>query len=143
MKSRFLTDLVVVHVSDDIKRLVYPLEYESELLGRVHVVPADTETDFVSVPRLPVVYLLFGGTYDKAAVIHDDLYRTGCVPRKLADDVFAEAIKVCQQEELAGVPKWRRWLKKGTQAFTRGSMWLGVRVGGAPHYNEREESMAP
>lgn len=127
MTSRFLTDLVVVHVSDDIKRLVYPLEYESALLGRLIVVPEGTETDFSSVPRLPFAFWLFGGIGDKAAVVHDALYsgKYG-VSRKQADDVFSEALKVC-----------------GVGAIRRGLMYSAVRLAGASHYTASQESMAP
>ena len=127
MKSRFLTDLVVVHVSDEIKRLVYPLEYESELLGRVITVPAGVETDLASVPRLPFTFWLFGGIGDKAAVVHDALYggKYG-VTRKQADDVFSEAMKVC-----------------GVGALRRGMMYAAVRTFGGAHYIGNQESIAP
>lgn len=127
MTSRFLTDLVVVHVSDSLKRLVYPLEYESDILGRVIVVPEGTETDFSSVPRAPFAFWLFGGIADKAAVVHDALYsgRYG-VSRKQADEVFREAMKVC-----------------GVGTVRRAFMFAAVRAFGASHYVVPEESMAP
>lgn len=126
MAARFLTDLVVVHVSDDIKRLVYPLEYESALLKRVITVPAGTETNFASVPRVPFAFWLFGGVADKAATIHDYLYQTGSVPRKVADDVFSEAMRA-----------------SGVGAIRRRFMYGAVRAFGAAFYREHEESMAP
>lgn len=86
---------------------------------RVFTVPAGFQTDLASVPRLPVVYWLTGGTSNKAAVVHDYLYSTGLVPRKVADAVLREA------SAATGVPTWRRWL-----------MWAGVRVGGASHYTD-------
>lgn len=76
-------------------------------------------TNFASVKRLPVVYWLFGGVADEAAVIHDLLYTNLVegITRKQADEVFAEAMKAC-----------------GTPAWKRGPMWLGVRIGGARHW---------
>jgi hypothetical protein len=125
--ARFLTHLVVVHVSDRIKRLAYPLEFMSLKLGRVITVPAGFETDFASVPRLPLAYWLFGGVADEAAVIHDYAYsgRLG-ITRKQADELFSEAMKAC-----------------GTAGWRRGPMWLGVRLFGGTHYTEHTESMAP
>lgn len=60
--------------------------------GRVFVVPAGFETDFASVPRLPVAYALYGNRAHKAATLHDWLIREGVVPRREADDLFLEAM---------------------------------------------------
>lgn len=127
MKARFLTDLVVVHVSDDIKRLVYPLEFESVSLGRVIRVPVGFECDLGSVPRLPLAYLFFGGVADQAAALHDWLYSgRERVTRKQADTVFYEAMKATR------TAAWRRY-----------PMLWAVRLFGGAHYVKREESMAP
>lgn len=118
--SAFLTALVMTGASDldDGRwRLLKPLEYQSDVAGRVIVVPEGFETDLASVPRLPVVYLLTGDTSSKAAVVHDYLYSTGEVSRKVADAVLKEASAVI------GVSGWRRWL-----------MWAGVRIGGSGRY---------
>jgi len=121
--SKFLTDLYVTLLDDTANngrgawRLDKPLEYASEVAGQTIVVPAMFVTDFSSVPRLPLAYLLAGDCAHKAAVVHDYLYRTGGLPRSLADLVFLEAAFV------SGVPWWRRFL-----------LYLGVRVGGSWHY---------
>lgn len=67
-------------------------------------VPAGFETDFASVPRL--LWWLYSphGQYGKAAVVHDYCYRSGCVPRSMADRVFLEGMKVL------GVWFGRRWV---------------------------------
>lgn len=75
------------------------------------VVPAGFRTDLASVPRLPGMFLLFGGKARKAAVVHDYLYSTGR-DREFADSVFLHAMK--DEENL----------------FTRSVMWLAVRLGG-------------
>lgn len=91
-------------------RLTARLEYEDE---RYHVmVPAGFETDFASVPRLPLAYLLAGDTAHEAAVIHDYLYRTNGISRSEIDALFYTVILE------TGEPLWRAWL-----------MWCGVRVG--------------
>ena len=126
MKSRFLTELAVVHVSDEIKRLVYPLEFESESLGRIITVPAGFECDLGSVPRIPFAYWLFGGVADSAAALHDWLYSgRERVTRKQADAVFNEAMKA------SGTAAWRRY-----------PMTWAVRLFGGGHYNGQAESMA-
>lgn len=82
-------------------------------------VPAGFKTDFASVPRAPLVFLLTGDTAHKAAVIHDYLYsmKEG---REFADQVFREAMRT---ERVSG---WRRYL-----------MWGAVRLFGGSRYGKR------
>lgn len=117
--ARFLTTLRTdrVGLASADRILLGVLAFESVLLNRVVIVPTGFVTDGPSVPRGPVIYLLFGGVGDEAAVVHDYLYATGLVPRKVADEVYAEALKAC------GVPAWRR-----------GPMWAAVRLFGARRY---------
>lgn len=119
MKSEFLSPLVFEDVSDGKKVLVRDLVYFSERLGRTVDVPAGFETDLASVPRLPFAYLLFGGTADKAAVVHDFLYRKSGVPQADADAVFMEAM------EASGHGWFRRW-----------SMYAGLRAFGWTSYQD-------
>jgi hypothetical protein len=72
------------------------LRYFSDLLGREVEVPAGFETDFASIPKFIWSVLPQHGRYDRAAVVHDFLYRTGGVQRGQADDVFREAMIVCK-----------------------------------------------
>lgn len=114
MKPEFLTRLEVELIDEqaDKWRLVLPLRYRSQIVGLIEV-PAGFETDFASVPRLPLAYALAGNTARKAAVIHDFLYQDPATERDDADAVFLEAMQV------SGMPWWRR-----------GPMWLGVRCFG-------------
>lgn len=50
-------------------------------------VPAGFITDFDSVPRIPIFYMVFKGRTTNAAIVHDYLYSTGA-NRKAADDAF-------------------------------------------------------
>lgn len=144
MTSRFLTECVLVHVSDSLKRLAYPLEFESESLGRVITVPRDFETDLASVPRLPFAYLLFGGVGDPAAVLHDYAYSgREQITREQADALFREALGALDSASLAGKSSVTKAVAGAWFSLRRGAMWLGVRVGGASHYAEPKESMAP
>ena len=66
------------------------------------LVPAGFVTDFASIPRLFWRVLPPTGSYGKAAVIHDYLYRTGAFTRSICDGIFLEAM--CE----LGVPGWKR-----------------------------------
>lgn len=118
--SRFITTLQAEKLRADGSadrrgtwRLLAALAYRSDLLDEVVVVPRGFRTDFASVPRLPVAYLLTANCGHEAAVLHDWAYTTHFVTRAKADALFAEALKV------GGEPAWRR-----------GLMWAGVRIGG-------------
>jgi hypothetical protein len=128
--SEFLTDLYVrrhvVDTSSD-KRGTWSLTrrfgYRSDLLGAEVWVPRGFVTDFASVPRIPVAFLLAGNSAQEAAVVHDWLYtahRVGKlkVTREMADGVFREAALA---SDVAG---WRA-----------GLMYLGVMIGGSAAYD--------
>lgn len=117
--SSFTTALVC-------KRLDAPLEWEVVKEFEYHVgslasgfcltVPQGFVTDFASIPR----YLWWlwppqGGLYDKAAVIHDFLYRRhfAHIGRVIADAIFLDAMITL------GVPRVQRTC-----------LYLGVRAGG-------------
>ncbi len=120
MNGKFITPLVVELIDDDsppLWRVLKPLVYESELAG-VLVVPSEFVTDFASVPRLPLAFLLAGDTCHRAAVVHDWLYSAaGPFDRARADAILREAA------EVSGVSFWRRWL-----------VWAGVRIGGGGNF---------
>jgi hypothetical protein len=120
MKSEFRTTLEVEQIPGNLWRLLAPFVYYSENLGREITVPAGFITDFASVPRLPVAYLLAGGEANEAAVIHDYLYKTHIVDRETSDAILDEAMAA------SGQPWWRRKL-----------MWAGVRLfGGTPYADD-------
>ena len=126
--SHFFNKPVLRLVSDDpcMWELVEALYYRSDLAGRTIIVPPGFRTDLASVPRLPLVYWLTGDTSHAAAVVHDYLYGSREVSRKMADDILREASRV------TGVPAWRRFL-----------MYLGVRVGGAARYDPDAVTVPP
>lgn len=91
----------------------------------VLTVPAGFITDLASVPRLPGMFLLFGGKGRNAAVLHDYLYNERSSSREYADAVFFKAM--AHDEGM----------------FTRVAMWLGVRVGGWPIWQRRKVPTLP
>jgi hypothetical protein len=128
--SKFLTDLDTRLKDDDSIWILYsPLIYESDLMGKI-AVPMQFETDFASVPRLPLFYTLFGNRAHREAVIHDYLYRKDAVTskykfivREKADAVFLEAMEV-----------------RGKSFFVRWPMYLGVRLAGWTAYHKHKVS---
>jgi len=121
--SRFITNLEV-KITDKVSTLVTPLVYESDLLGFTIVVPVGFQTDFASVPRVPVAYWFWGGRSHRESVIHDYLYRIDSIPvvsRFFADRVFLEAMEVRQKS-----------------ASVRWPMFWGVRIGGLSAYHKKK-----
>lgn len=122
--SKFTTQLEVELVDPDAAsgrgtwRLVSPLVYQSDVAKITITVPAGFVTDFASVPRIPIAFLLTGDTGSEPAVVHDYLYSTGMLLRSTCDLVLKEACLA------TGMPLWRAWM-----------IYAGVRVGGANHYS--------
>lgn len=115
--SRFLSALQVELQGDRTTwRLLSQFIYEDAEHGRI-AVPCGFETDFASVPRIPVVFDLVGAYGHAAATLHDWLYSSGLVPRVSADRIFREALRA------TGIARWRAWI-----------MWAGVRLGGRSRY---------
>jgi hypothetical protein len=117
--SAFLTPLDSRRIGSRRRRLLAPLVYQSDVLGREIVVEEGFEYDGASIPWwLPAAYVSLREPAEAASVIHDWLYRHPEVcTRAEADAVFREAL------EADGVGWWRR-----------NFAWLGVRVGGGFHY---------
>ncbi len=90
--------------------------------NRVIVVPKGFVTDFASVPQLFWNILPPWGTYGKAAVLHDWLYKTQEFSRKFSDDLLLEGMKVL------GVTAWKRNV-----------IYWGVRIGGWMAWNEHKK----
>ena len=121
--AKFLTALKCTLLNDDsIWSLDSDLIFESAKLGTI-TVPKGFQTDFASVPRVPIAFSLFGNRAHHEAVIHDYLYRTDSVPQSTysqSNDCFLEAMKV-----------------RGKSLFIRYSMYWGVVIGGWIHYHKR------
>jgi hypothetical protein len=118
--SAFLTELQMENATgkdDGHWRLIAPLVYQSDVAKMTFTVPVGFVTDLASVPRVPIAYLLAGGTSNEASVVHDFIYSTHPIDRATADAVLKEASLV------TGVPVWRAAI-----------MHWGVRVFGASHW---------
>lgn len=126
--ARFLSRLAASNLDPDFAggrglwELVEPLIYESDCAAMTITVPVGFQTDFASVLRLPVVYLLFGDKAHAPATVHDYLYQDGALERKTADAVFYEAMRVGTR--LSGIERWL--------------MWSAVRLFGGSHFTQQE-----
>jgi hypothetical protein len=80
------------------------------------------ETDFASIPRVFWILLPPTGTYGKAAVVHDYLYRETIhrISRREADDIFHFAM-----------------LEKGVRPLVARVMWIAVRLFGGGSWEKR------
>lgn len=115
MKVTFLTELVVEKLAGDFWRVAQ--EFRAQAADQVITVPAGTVTDFASVPRLPLVFVVTGCIGQKAATLHDWLYSQGRFPRAWCDQVLRDALAA-----------------EGVGWFRRQAMYLAVRAAGAGHY---------
>jgi len=116
--ARFLTPLQGEWLEDDVQfKLLAPLIYQSDIAGQTFIIPAGFVTDFASVPRVPIIYGLFGDRAHHESVPHDFIYQTHITTRALADKVFLEAMKAREKSE-----------------FVRFGMYWGVVLGGASSY---------
>jgi hypothetical protein len=120
--ARFLTPLRA-EKSGEYWTVLQPLIYDSDVACKVFIVPEGFVTDFASVPRLPLAFLLTGDSAHAAATLHDFLYSRGVVDRQTADAVFKEAAQV------SGEPGWKATL-----------MHWGVRTGGWIAWNNHREA---
>ena len=103
---------------DDVRfALGTPLIYRSAVATQLITAPLGFVTDFASVPRVPVAYMLFGDRAHHEAVIHDFLYQTHLTTKAVADKVFLEAMKV-----------------RGKPWYVRVPMYWGVVLGGGSAY---------
>jgi len=87
-----------VQLEDDLENggagewcLMAPLIYEAND-GTIYTVPTGFSCDFASVPRIPVIYALYGNRAHRPAVLHDYLLYSKEVTRRVADDLFYEAM---------------------------------------------------
>ena len=116
--SQFLTPLLGEWLDDDVRfELHEPLIYQSDVAGMTFNIPAGFVTDFASVPRVPIIYELFGDKAHHESVVHDFIYQTHATIRGTADKVFKEAMI------LRGKPGYVVW-----------GMYWGVVLGGWNSY---------
>ncbi len=96
--------------------------------GTTYVAPAGMRTNFASVPFFLTWVVPRSGRHNKAAVIHDLLWReanAGSRDRRVADEVFREALAAL---DVSWLRRWMMWTAVRQAGFfgkTRGSWPLG------------------
>ena len=122
--SYFIGDLDVRLVDDQSNegrgtwKLLAAFGFHSDKYNRDFVTAAGQTTDFASIPRQPLIFLVAGDRGHKAAVIHDGLYQTHEVDRETADRVLEEAL-----------------ITEGFTPEEAYSWYLGVHWGGEAHWD--------
>lgn len=114
----FLEDL-----EDGTFRIVKDFAYQTQVAGgETIIVPAGAETDLASIPAFARSIVSTTGKYNKAAVVHDWLYRTqgmnGRFTQLESDKIMSEAM-----------------IKLGVDNFTRNKILLGLRSAYVLHLN--------
>ena len=128
--SQFITELDfrMKEGSDTIYILNNPLIYYSSYLKSLGIdpfvkAPGEFHTDLASVPRVPIVFALWGNRCHRESVEHDLLFRKDSKPNVgfwIANRVFLEAM------ECRGKPAKIRYL-----------MYWGVCLGSYLYYHKR------
>lgn len=123
MKSEFLTELIGKQITDDIFEHTEPLLYRSAILKCTIKIPVGFRNDKASVPRIPIIYELYGNKAHHEGTLHDYLFRKDSDPVVTfmqANRVFLEAMKA-----------------RGKSFFVRQSMFMGVCLGGYFSYHKK------
>lgn len=92
--SKFTTELNVKLKNQKVWIVTDLFVYESDLIGKVNILEG-FETDLASVPRIPLIYSLWGGRAHREAVVHDYLFRSNSRPvttLSTANKVLLEAM---------------------------------------------------
>jgi hypothetical protein len=132
----FKTDLITKEVDDDWSQVLSPFIYFSERFNTTIKVEPGFLTDFASVPRVPIAYMLCGGHGKKAATIHDLNYSSAAFPKRWADLMFYDGLKETLLPKLSNLEAptdmqcvWFMllWLKMYIVCVL---MYIGVAIGG-------------
>jgi hypothetical protein len=98
------------------------------------IVPAGFQTDFASVPRIPIAYEIVGDTAHEAGVVHDYLYREDAILYSLEMAIVARS--PTRQEA-----DWIFYIlmrEMGIEWFKRFSMYKAVRTFAGCHWHSRK-----
>lgn len=118
--SAFIGNLDTRIIKDDkagLFQLLAPFSFQSDRLGRTFTAPAGFQTDFCSVPRVPLAYDMLGNRARMSGAIHDWLYSSHVTTREEADQVLHEML-----------------LLDGVSECEAGQFYLAVRMFGASHW---------
>jgi hypothetical protein len=133
--SKFLTELdcSLKDNSDNIWVLDKKLVYYSDLLKAIITAPEVFNTDFASVPRVPVIYEMFGDTAHRESVIHDLLFCKNSSDFVVFDDGLKHDISFMQANGVF----YEAMVCRGKSYIVRHGMYYGVVAGGYTSFHKR------
>lgn len=120
MSGKFVGQLETRLLRDDragLFQLLAPFSFQSDRLGRIVTAPAGFQTDFCSVPRVPLAYDMLGNRARMAGTIHDWLYSSHEVTREQADELLRDMLVI-----------------DGVSPCEAEQFYLAVRMFGASHW---------
>lgn len=118
--AKLVTNLDLHYIDGKRWSLLAPFVVISDTLGVIEV-PAGFVTDFNSIPR-SLWSILPPDEWGHAAVVHDKLYRTGCIGTKLVTRAQADAVH-------------REFAKFDGAGWRADAMYWGLRAGGWVAWN--------
>lgn len=138
----FLTPLEVTPQDDGVNwRLLAVFEFLDTILGLIRC-EIGLITDFASIPWLlrPIVGAAWGW-YGKAAVGHDDLYKTQKFTRKQSDDCLLRMMRALLMVDLYlnAFARFFQLTYRRTQMY---EIYSGVRIGGWYAWNQHAKQNA-
>ena len=121
--SYFVSEEVILKIVRKGWVLETPVDYYSEVLGHMVVVPIGFFTDLASVPRLMRWLVPVANAKNRrAAIVHDylcydEVQEKYGITQRQADEVFREALKVCG---VSAIGRWGMWTPVRAFQFTKG-----------------------
>lgn len=118
--SAFLSNLDVRLILDNAGgqwSLLADFSYQSDLAGMTITVPSGFDTDFCSVPRVPLIFDMLGDRARRSGCVHDWLYTCQIFTRELSDGILREMLLI-----------------DGIDHIETESMFLAVREFGGAHW---------
>ena len=118
--SAFIGDMDVRLIHDDtggLWQLLSVFGYQSDCANTTIMVEIGTQSDFYSVPRVPLVYDMLGNRFRRSGLVHDSLYKSRLVSREMCDQILREMLLV-----------------EGAAHYEAEEFYLAVRQFGASHY---------
>ncbi len=128
MKSFFYGQLVAEHLEGKWWKIINSPVFYSSNYNITIFSPPMFVTDFASVPRVPLAYMLTGNTGHWEALMHDVIYRFSN-ERLMADNIFYEAGRV--RAKMRAEQSW--WLDKGRMLRSGLMAGMTAAVGWAVH----------
>jgi hypothetical protein len=133
------TFLDVREKAEGVFELINPLYCHITIDSQVYecIIPETFVTDFCSVPRAPLAYMLMGGKYNKTGTLHDALY-SSWDKIKILHTESRQQIKITK--ELADSILYRAVIDQGAWKITASLMYQGVNIFGGQYY-KRDDSV--